>query len=195
MLDASCSVNHAEKSLGLFKQTPDQSSLISSGLQLPEGFTIGKAIGRGDCFFDAVAQGLKQLKPGTNFTAKSLREVCRKQALSNQEVKEKVIADARNHEDSTVVLPEPGIDDDELWNSYLIGIEHSIEDIEKMQKDNKDVFSSLTDLKYGNTLQIPICGRPEIEGSMICNEYNVKLHVIENLPMCGWSGYLIDHCH
>ncbi|XCA36015.1 MAG: ankyrin repeat domain-containing protein [Wolbachia endosymbiont of Armadillidium vulgare] len=192
MLDASCSVNHAEKSLGLFKQTPDQSSLISSGLQLPEGFTIGKAIGRGDCFFDAVAQGLKQLKPGTNFTAKSLREVCRKQALSNQEVKEKVIADARNHEDSTVVLPEPGIDDDELWNSYLIGIEHSIEDIEKMQKDNKDVFSSLTDLKYGNTLQIPICGRPEIEGSMICNEYNVKLHVIENLPMCGWSGYLID---
>ncbi|WP_264706899.1 OTU domain-containing protein [Wolbachia endosymbiont (group B) of Archips podanus] len=61
-------------------------------LKLPEGFTIGKAIGRGDCFFDAVAQGLKQLKPETNFTVKSLREICRKQALSSQEMKEKIIA-------------------------------------------------------------------------------------------------------
>lgn len=41
-------------------------------------------------------------------------------------------------------------------------------------------------------MQIPIWGRPEIEGSMICNEYNIKLHVIEDLHICGWSGYLID---
>ncbi|WP_353272227.1 ankyrin repeat domain-containing protein [Wolbachia endosymbiont (group B) of Alcis repandata] len=172
-----------------------EDTLLSSSqqiLKLPEGFTIGKAIGGGDCFFDAVAQGLKQLNPGTNFTVKSLREVCRKQALISQEMKEKIIADARNREDSTVILPEPGINDDELWKTYLIGIEYSIEDIEKMQRDNKDVFLLLTDLKYGSTLQIPIWGRPEIEGSMICNEYNIKLHVIEDLHICGWSGYLID---
>lgn len=204
MFNASCSVNRAEKNLGFFQQTPDQLSLISedisspnrqqilSGLRLPEGFTIGKAIGRGDCFFDAVAQGLKQLKPGINFTVKSLREVCRKQALSSQEMKGKIIADARNRGDSKVVLPEPGIDDEELWKTYLIGIEYSIEDIEKMQKDNKDVFSSLTDLKYGSTLQVPICGRPEIEGSMICNEYGVKLHVIQDLSRYERSAYLID---
>lgn len=53
--------------------------LIDSDLS--EGFLIGKAIEGRDCFFDAVAQGLKQLKPGTNFTVKSLREVCEKQAL------------------------------------------------------------------------------------------------------------------
>ncbi|WP_241654121.1 ankyrin repeat domain-containing protein [Wolbachia endosymbiont of Laodelphax striatellus] len=161
-------------------------------LKLPEGFTIGEAIGGGDCFFHAVAQGLKQLKPEMNFTVKSLREVCRKQALSSQEMKKKIIADARNRGDSKVVLPEPGIDNDELWKTYLIYIEYSIEDIEKMQRDNKDVFSSLTGLKYGSTLQIPIWGRPEIEGRMICNEYNVKLHVIEDLPIYGWSGSLID---
>ncbi|QJT94865.1 ankyrin repeat domain-containing protein [Wolbachia endosymbiont of Diaphorina citri] len=202
MLNASCSVNHAEKSLRLLKQqTPYQTRLISEDisssnsqqtLKLPEGFTVGKAIRRGGCFFDAVAQGLKQLKPETNFTVKSFREVCRKQALSSQEMKKKIIADARNRGDSKVVLPDPDIDDEELWKTYLIGIEYSIEDIEKMQKDNKDVFSALTDLRYGSTLQVPIFGRPEIEGRMICNEYNVKLHVIENLLYSEWSSYLID---
>ena len=79
MFNASCSVNRAEKNLGFFQQTPDQLSLISedisspnrqqilSGLRLPEGFTIGKAIGEGDCFFDAVVQGLNQVKPEANF--------------------------------------------------------------------------------------------------------------------------------
>ncbi|AGJ99301.1 Ankyrin repeat domain protein [Wolbachia endosymbiont of Drosophila simulans wNo] len=184
----------ADNQSRLIRMQKEDAPLSSSQqiLQLPEGFTIEKAIGGGDCFFHAVAQGLKQLKPEMNFTVKSLREVCRKQALSSQEMKKKIIADARNRGDSKVVLPEPGIDDDELWKTYLIYIEYSIEDIEKMQRDNKDVFSSLTGLKYGSTLQIPIWGRPEIEGRMICNEYNeynVKLHVIEDLSM---SGCLID---
>ncbi|WP_264375514.1 ankyrin repeat domain-containing protein [Wolbachia endosymbiont (group B) of Sphaerophoria taeniata] len=176
-------------------RTQKEDTLSSSSqqiLQLPEGFTIGKAVGGGDGFFHAVVQGLKQLKPGTSVTVKSLREICRKQALISQEMKEKIIADARNREDSTVIPPGPGIDDDELWKTYLVGIEYSNEDIERMQKDNKEVASSLTDLKYGNTLQVPICGRPKIEGSMICNEYNVKLHVIEYLPIYEWSGSLID---
>ena len=61
-----------------------------------------------------------------------------------------------------------------------------------MQRDNKDVFLSLTNLKYGSTLQVPMWGRPNIEGKMICSKYNVKLHIIENLSICGWSGCLID---
>ncbi|MFT4314761.1 MAG: ankyrin repeat domain-containing protein [Wolbachia pipientis] len=204
MFDASCSVNHAEKNLGFFQQTPDQLSLISkdisssnrqqilSGLRLPEGFTIGKAIGRGGCFFDAVAEGLKQLKPGMDFTVKSLREVCRSQALKDQQLRDKVIRDAKDSHDPTVVLPDPSISDDELWKTYFVGIEYSIKDIEKMQKGNKGMFSSLTDLKYGSKLQVPIFGRPEIEGSMICNEYNVKLHVIQDFSRCECSAYLID---
>jgi hypothetical protein len=46
-------------------------------LKLPEGFTIGQAIVEGDCFFHAVAQGLKYLKPDINFTIKSLRNICK----------------------------------------------------------------------------------------------------------------------
>ncbi len=44
---------------------------------MPEGFTIGEAIVEGDCFFHAVAQVLKHLKPDMNFTVKSLRNVCK----------------------------------------------------------------------------------------------------------------------
>ncbi|WP_343289083.1 hypothetical protein [Wolbachia endosymbiont of Encarsia formosa] len=44
---------------------------------MPEGFTTKKAIGEVDCFFDSVAQGLNQLKPGGTFTVKSLRNICR----------------------------------------------------------------------------------------------------------------------
>ena len=54
-------------------------------LNLPEGFRKGEAIGGGDCFFDAVAQGLKRLKPEMDFTVKSLREVCKTFAQSQVE--------------------------------------------------------------------------------------------------------------
>ncbi|QUI60445.1 ankyrin repeat domain-containing protein [Wolbachia endosymbiont of Spodoptera picta] len=71
-------------------------------------------------------------------------------------------------------------------------IEYTVEDIEKMKSTNLPLHQALTGSKYGSTLQAPIWGRVEIEGSMICNEYNIKLHVIEDLHICGWSGYLID---
>ena len=55
-------------------------------------------------------------------------------------MKEKIIADARKRGDSKVVLSEPGVDDEELWKSYLIGIEYSIEDTEKCRGTIKTFF-------------------------------------------------------
>ncbi|URG40586.1 OTU domain-containing protein [Wolbachia endosymbiont of Ostrinia scapulalis] len=162
-----------------------EDTLLSSSqqiLKLPEGFTIGKAIGGGDCFFDAVAQGLRQLRPGMEFTVKSLRQVCKKLTLNDQQLRKQVIQDARNREDSTVILPQPGINDDELWNAYLDSIEYTVEDIEKMKSTNLPLHQALTGSKYGSTLQAPIWGRVEIEGRLICKKYNVKLHVIESNP-------------
>ncbi|MBR9983890.1 MAG: hypothetical protein KFE24_05835 [Wolbachia endosymbiont of Homalodisca vitripennis] len=149
-------------------------------LQLSEDFEVGEAAGGGDCFFDSVAQGLKQLNPEANFTVKSLREICKKQALSSQKMKKKIIADARNRGDFKVVLPEPGIDDDELWSAYLTTIEYTAEDVTEMETQNLHLYELLTSLKYGSTLQVPIWGRPDIEGRMISSEYNLKLHVIES---------------
>ncbi|WP_343289087.1 hypothetical protein [Wolbachia endosymbiont of Encarsia formosa] len=53
--------------------------------ELPENFKVGKALDGGDCFFDSVAQGLRQLKPEIVFTVKSLREICKKFAESQLE--------------------------------------------------------------------------------------------------------------
>ncbi|OAB81281.1 hypothetical protein WSTR_04585 [Wolbachia endosymbiont of Laodelphax striatellus] len=160
-------------------------------LRLPEGFTVGKAVDMGDCFFHAVAQGLKHLKPDMSFTVKSLREVCRKRALDKPEIKEKIITDAKRCVDDKS-KPSPKVSDDELWKAYLFRVVYTAQDMEKIKSKDSGLYEKLTDSKYGKTLNVPVWGRPEIEGRMICSEYDVNLHVIENLPVCGWSDQLVD---
>ncbi|WP_410542233.1 FxSxx-COOH system tetratricopeptide repeat protein [Wolbachia endosymbiont of Tetranychus urticae] len=164
-------------------------------LNLPENFKIGEAIGDGDCFFDAIAKGLKQIKHDVNCDVKSLRKVCKEFVLTDRlkdEIRDKVIRDARNAYDPTVTLPTTDISDDELWNAYLASIEYAYEEIEKMRVDNPSLHQSLTDLRYGSTLKTPIWGRPDIEGKMICKKYHVKLHVIEKQPIAGWLHQIVD---
>lgn len=45
-------------------------------LTLPSNFLKGEAVGGGDCFFDALAQGMNQLNFGQSFDVKSLRQAC-----------------------------------------------------------------------------------------------------------------------
>ncbi|APR98544.1 ankyrin repeat domain-containing protein [Wolbachia endosymbiont of Folsomia candida] len=168
-----------------FKRSVDNPSL-------PDNFEIKSAIGGEDCFFDSVAQGLKQLKPNMEFTVKSIRQVCKQLAVGNQQLKAKVIRDVRSSHDPTMVPPDSSISDDELWNTYLASIEYTSEDMERMRIENSDLYRSLTSLKYGSALQTPIWGRPDIEGQLICNEYNVKLHIIEKLLHAGWSSQVVD---
>ncbi|OAB80933.1 hypothetical protein WSTR_05065 [Wolbachia endosymbiont of Laodelphax striatellus] len=74
MLKTSHSVDYFKQAVNrseLIKDTLSSSSQqIPIDLDLPEDFIIGESIGEGDCFFDAVAQGLNQLKPLGTFTAK-----------------------------------------------------------------------------------------------------------------------------
>ena len=126
------------------------------------------------------------------FTIKSLRQICKNLALSNQQLKDEVIRDAKGNHDPGVVLPDPSISDDELWDAYLAGIEYTAEDMKGMETQEPHLYKALTNLKYGSTLQVPMWGRPNIEGKMICSKYNVKLHIIENLPNSGYSHQLIN---
>jgi hypothetical protein len=161
--------------------------------QLPENFKLGQATGGGDCFFDSVAKGLKQLKPDTEFTVKSLRKVCKDLAVGNQQLKGKIIKDVKNRHDPTTDVPDDRVSDDKLWNAYLASIEYTSNDIHKMQGDNLSLYKSLTSLKYGSTLQVPIWGRPDIEGQMICKKYNVKLHLIEKSTVTEvWLHQIVD---
>ncbi|GFY52260.1 uncharacterized protein TNIN_333001 [Trichonephila inaurata madagascariensis] len=62
--------------------------------KLPEGFKIGAAVGKGDCFFDSVAQGLNELKDkgliidSKGFIVKSLRESYKQYAQQVDQSKE-----------------------------------------------------------------------------------------------------------
>ncbi|APR99049.1 OTU domain-containing protein [Wolbachia endosymbiont of Folsomia candida] len=185
---------HIEQIAKDLKQKPNLKRFKRSAdnLALPGNFEIKSAIGGGDCFFDSIAQGLKQLKPEMDFTVKSLREVCKRLAIDNQQLRGKVIRDARSIQDPTVIVPNSDISDDELWNIYLASIEYTFEDIEQIRINNPTLYQSLTNLKYGNTLQVPIWGRPDIEGQLICKEYSIELHIVEKLPIVGWSNQVVD---
>ena len=163
--------------------------------ELPENFKVGQAIGAGDCFFDSVAQGLKQLKPDMGFTVKSLHKVCKDLAIGDQQLKSRIVKDAKNCHDPTTIVPDSSVNDDELWKAYLARIEYTSDDINKMRDDDPSLYQSLTSSKYGSTLQVPIWGRPDIEGQMICKKYDVKLHVVEKRVVEGkevWLDQIVD---
>ena len=66
--------------------TGESTDLNSQGsLVIPNGFRIGDAAGRGDCFFDSVAQGMNELCiTGGPFDVEVLRQACFNYAESNQ---------------------------------------------------------------------------------------------------------------
>ncbi len=166
MLKVEHSINYLNKKkadseiLGEIQYVKQLNSQIRSkrsddSLKLPGNFKVGQAIGGGDCFFDSVAQGLKRLKPEMNFTVKSLREACKKFAQSQLENDQSWLKEALKNENEQI-------------NEYIPRIEFAANDIEQKSR-LINVFG----------LTSPIWGRSEIEGRIICKEYNVKLHIIE----------------
>ena len=184
MLNSPCSVNRAEKNLGLFEQEvrsikeqrkdilPSSSKQVPIGLDLPEGFTIGKAIGEGDCFFDAVVQGLNQVKPEMVRTAKSLRNICRLFAEKQRNLGSSWFTEALKNEGKSV-------------SYYISCIGFTADDIKKESK-------AVDKLK----LNMPMRGLPKIEGRIICLTYGVRLHFIEATINCDKENvikhYIID---
>lgn len=138
---------------------------------LPESFEVKPAVGGGDCFFDSVVQGLKQLKPEMDFTVKSLREVCKEFAQDQLSKDQSWLEEVLKNEAEPISV-------------YVPRIEFTANDVE--QKSGPINVLGLTS---------PIWGRPEIEGRMICEKYNVKLHVMEKHNIEGegiWADQIID---
>ncbi|QTP63538.1 hypothetical protein HUB95_05085 [Wolbachia endosymbiont of Ceratosolen solmsi] len=128
---------------------------------------IGAALKTGDCFFDSVAQGLNELKPGHRFTAKSLRKDC---------------ADyAENKKDSRWVFDEITKNIAEGYAVPMIGSNGNVmkdnqnniipDNIASFDRYLKDIRSMATEAS------LPIWGRPGIEGRMICDKYEVELDI------------------
>ncbi|BFD47588.1 MAG: hypothetical protein DMENIID0003_06620 [Wolbachia endosymbiont of Sergentomyia squamirostris] len=138
--------------------------------ELPEGFKIGAAVGKGDCFFDSVAQGLSELKKrrliqnDEDFNVKLLREGCANYA---NKYEDEIIKDAGDYfvPQENVAFPSLGHIEDEKGNKVP----------DKKKTFDKYLRSIKKTAKEGDA----IWGRPEIEGKMICEKYSVKIRIIE----------------
>ncbi|MEW9810159.1 MAG: hypothetical protein AB2993_07410 (plasmid) [Candidatus Symbiodolus clandestinus] len=128
---------------------------------------LNTALGGGNCFFDSLAQGMNKLSiPGGPFTVELLRQTCYEYARDNP----KAVCDSRMGKTRTwsQVISEDadgggyvvyGNNESGNFDSYLVGIQ----------------LTTTQEVKGRS----PIWGRPEIEGRMLCNKFDIKLHVVE----------------
>ncbi len=173
MLKTSHSVDYFKQAVNrseLIKDTLSSSSQqIPIDLDLPEDFIIGESIGEGDCFFDAVAQGLNQLKPLGTFTAKSLRKICKIFAKSQFGLDSSWLTEALKNDGGSI-------------SSYVQRIEFTADDIKKG-------YRAIDRLK----LTTATWGLPEIEGRIICIVYKVRLHFIKERITCNGGNVITHH--
>lgn len=163
--------NYTREPIALFRQIKEKkkSSNLLDNLKsaYSEKLKIGAALKTGDCFFDSVAQGLNELKPGHRFTAKSLREDC---------------ADyAKNKKDSRWVFDEITKNIAEGYTVPRIGSNGNVmkdnqnniipDNIASFDRYLKDIRSMATEASP------PIWGRPGVEGRMICDKYEVEFYI------------------
>ncbi|GAB6032882.1 hypothetical protein CHUAL_012080, partial [Chamberlinius hualienensis] len=120
-------------------------------------FIEESAIGSGDCFFDSVAQALNQKITKTKkVTSKDLRQICQ------------MICQNLPNEDKEWLKNALKLEDYNTIGEYAARVGYTATDLE----DYPAIASVLN-------LSSPIWGRPEIEGRMICQYYNVQIHLLE----------------
>ncbi|WP_265021607.1 OTU domain-containing protein [Wolbachia endosymbiont (group A) of Icerya purchasi] len=114
-----------------------------------------------------MAQGLNELKPGNRFTAKSLREDCADYAKANKRSDFWVYK---------AVIKDAGI------GGYSVELEGPYGPIQDPKTKINMIDEEKTFNKYLECItnthtetEAPIWGRPEIEGRMICDKYEVEL--------------------
>lgn len=163
--------NYVREPIALFQKITENKKLSDLLHNLksayPEKLKIGAAIKTGDCFFDSVAQGLNELniKPDYRFTAKSLRKDCADYARANRKpdqwVYKAVIRDAGEY-----FVPQKDPDGEVISENGL-----------NKQDKAKSFFKYLEYITNTHTADAPIWGRPDIEGRMICEKYEVEFYI------------------
>lgn len=133
--------------------------------KIPEGWQIGAAYGRGDCFFDAVAQAINHNQNDEAYTVKSLRLLC-----------EKYVKNENNTWVKTAVEQ-----DKDNWENYLARVPFTAEEMK--ENDHQNVLTG-----------IATWGRPSIEGVMICEKMGIQIHSIEVLEELVDGVYISEHC-
>jgi hypothetical protein len=135
---------------------------------IPPLLGVGIAIGKGDCFFDCIAQQLS-LTRSEKYDVKSLRLLCQEYVMSGKHgwVKAAILKDERG---------QAG------YENYLARVSFTCEEMEKFDREGT--------LKGEATW-----GRPDIEGVLFCKELGIRIHIIEVDPTIDppIRHQLIDH--
>ena len=162
--------------IALFRQIKEKKkpSYLLDNLKsaYPRELKIGAAIKTGDCFFDSVAQGLNELniKPDHYFTAKSLRKDC---------------ADYVEQHGKQDSWAYKAVIKDAAIGGYFVALEGPYGPIQDPKTkvnvidEEKTFHEYLKDIKNMviESGSPPIWGRPNVEGRMICDKYEVELYV------------------
>lgn len=129
----------------------------------PAEFDVGIAMSKGDCFFDAIAQGLNQRSGEVKYSTKSLRAFCDTYAKdkNNTWVEKANIKDRQDHE------------------QYLVSIQFTAQEMEDLENQGVRLGTSLW-------------GRQNIEGRMFCEAFGIVLHVIEIQRDGSINRFLFD---
>jgi hypothetical protein len=136
-------------------------------------FSLGTAYGRNDCFFDAVAQGIERagiIIPGDDKHTgyKKLRVLCNKYFKDQQKqgdtswLKASVKADAQFGGDN--------------YNTCCMILQYTQTEISELYEEGT--------LGYKDATR----GRPHIQGRILCEQFGIKLHVIEFQDATGIEG-------
>jgi len=142
-------------------------------LVLTKGFIKGVAAEVGDCFFESVAKGMQQLSvAGGPFDVHVLRQACFDYAT----VHEDSVYDSRSGKTWHQMIVQ-----DAVAGGYVSNSRHDHAHFESYLAHIQLSSAEEAGLNVG----VAICGRPEIEGRMLCQKYGIKLHIIENFDSSG----------
>ncbi len=163
--------NYTREPIALFRQIKEKkkSSNLLDNLKsaYSEKLKIGAALKTGDCFFDSVAQGLNELKPGHRFTAKSLREDCADYAKNKKDSRWVFDEITKNIAEGCTV-PRIGSNGNVMKDNQNNIIPDNIASFDRYLKDIRSMATEASP---------PIWGRPGVEGRMICDKYEVEFYI------------------
>lgn len=138
----------------LFNRDTDRTRKAKALLETDIGnrYQIGEAFSRGDCFYDAFAQGLNELKNTGAHTIKSLRTQC-----------------------ANIVRSFKANSPEQKWLQKLIPDQGNLAAYNMKVDLTAD---ECTDVDFSSDKHA-IWGNPDIDGVLLCKKYGVNLHIID----------------
>lgn len=173
----------------------DQNYIADNLLKLPD-CKVGQALQGSDSFFDSAVQAIYQVTYDTRGFIKKLQEL----GMDSKEIEEKlskVPVELRAAKLFRMLCSQYALqkmqDKKQNWLKEYIEAERAKtgESLEDYLRRMESTQSELSESKRYST-QRSIEGRPEIEGRILCNLFEIKINVVEQDPQGQFHQQLFD---